>query len=174
MKYSNEQLKAAYALNLCTISISQIIDYNDVNIMEQEYDAILNNINLEQIPKDESLLKILKQILDTITFFRISDKEREFIEKEYKLKMKNAIWSAVPNIGLIIGGGDWKTIAIAIASQVGIGYMNYRRAKAEGELVIAGTKGYIYVPAPWWKTDYFEVRYENPEDNKRYFYQPSR
>lgn len=44
-------------------------------------------------------------------------------------------------------------------------------AKAEGELVIAGTKGYIYVPAPWWKTDYFEVRYENTEDNKRYFYQ---
>ncbi len=44
-------------------------------------------------------------------------------------------------------------------------------AKAEGELVITGTKGYIYVPAPWWKTDYFELRYENPEDNKRYFYQ---
>ena len=44
-------------------------------------------------------------------------------------------------------------------------------AKAEGELIISGTKGYIYVPAPWWKTDYFEVRYENPENNKRYFYQ---
>ena len=34
-----------------------------------------------------------------------------------------------------------------------------------------GTKGYIYVPAPWWKTDYFEVRYEKPEDNQRFFYQ---
>ncbi len=44
-------------------------------------------------------------------------------------------------------------------------------AKSEGELIITGTKGYIYVPAPWWKTDYFEVRYENPEDNKRFFYQ---
>lgn len=43
--------------------------------------------------------------------------------------------------------------------------------KSEGELVISGTKGYIYVPAPWWKTDYFEVRFENPADNKRYFYQ---
>lgn len=42
--------------------------------------------------------------------------------------------------------------------------------KSEGELVISGTKGYIYVPAPWWKTDYFEVRYENPADNRRYFY----
>lgn len=43
--------------------------------------------------------------------------------------------------------------------------------KSEGELLISGTKGYIYVPAPWWKTDYFEVRYENPANNKRYFYQ---
>lgn len=43
--------------------------------------------------------------------------------------------------------------------------------KSEGELVISGTKGYIYVPAPWWKTEYFEVRYENPQNNKRYFYQ---
>jgi len=37
--------------------------------------------------------------------------------------------------------------------------------------VISGTEGYIYVPAPWWKTDYFELRFENPEKNRRYFYQ---
>ncbi len=43
--------------------------------------------------------------------------------------------------------------------------------KSEGELIVSGTKGYIYVPAPWWKTDYFELRYENTNDNKRYFYQ---
>lgn len=43
--------------------------------------------------------------------------------------------------------------------------------KSEGELIISGTKGYIYVSAPWWKTDYFEVRFENPANNKRYFYQ---
>ena len=54
----------------------------------------------------------------------------------------------------------------AVASQkVGKG------VKSEGELIVSGTKGYIYVPAPWWKTDYFEIRYENPADNKRYFYQ---
>lgn len=43
--------------------------------------------------------------------------------------------------------------------------------KSEGELIISGTKGYIYVPAPWWKTDYFELRFENQAENKRYFYQ---
>ena len=43
--------------------------------------------------------------------------------------------------------------------------------KSEGELIVSGTKGYLYVPAPWWKTDYFEIRYENPVNNRRYFYQ---
>lgn len=42
--------------------------------------------------------------------------------------------------------------------------------KSEGELVVTGTRGYIYVPAPWWKTDYFEVRYEDPNENRRFFY----
>ena len=48
--------------------------------------------------------------------------------------------------------------------KVGIG------VKSEGSLVVSGTKGYIYVPAPWWKPDYFEVRFENPADNKKFFF----
>lgn len=42
--------------------------------------------------------------------------------------------------------------------------------KTEGNLVISGTKGYAYVPAPWWKTDYFELRYEDQNINQKYFY----
>lgn len=42
--------------------------------------------------------------------------------------------------------------------------------KSEGELIISGTNGYIYVPAPWWKTEYFEVRYEDPGQIEKYFY----
>ena len=54
----------------------------------------------------------------------------------------------------------------AIATlKVGVG------VKSEGELIISGTQGYIYVPAPWWKTDYFEIRYEDQSKNRRYFYQ---
>lgn len=46
---------------------------------------------------------------------------------------------------------------------VGIG------AKTEGDLRISGTKGYIYVPAPWWKTEYFEVRFEDPSKTQKFF-----
>lgn len=133
--YTEEDKKrAAYALNMCTVSVSQIVDYADINILEQEYEAILNNLNLEQMPKDEALLHILRQLLDTITYFRIQAGEKEMIEKEYQQKMKNAIWNAVPNFGLIVAGGNPVTMAISLASQVGIGYMNYRRSKAETSL----------------------------------------
>ncbi len=42
--------------------------------------------------------------------------------------------------------------------------------KTEGNLVVSGTKGYAYVPAPWWKTDYFELRYEDQNENEKFFY----
>lgn len=42
--------------------------------------------------------------------------------------------------------------------------------KVEGELVIAGTKGYIYVPAPWWLTEYFEIRTEDLRNVRKYFF----
>jgi len=41
--------------------------------------------------------------------------------------------------------------------------------KSEGQLLISGTQGYIYVEAPWWKTQYFEVRHENPDQNEKFF-----
>ncbi|MCI9401904.1 MAG: Gfo/Idh/MocA family oxidoreductase [Lachnospiraceae bacterium] len=40
--------------------------------------------------------------------------------------------------------------------------------KSEGKLLISGTKGYITAEAPWWKTNYFEVRRENPDDVERF------
>lgn len=53
----------------------------------------------------------------------------------------------------------------AIASaKVGLG------VKSEGDLIISGTKGYVYVPSPWWKTEYFEVRYEDFSRNKKHYY----
>ena len=40
--------------------------------------------------------------------------------------------------------------------------------KSEGRLLIAGTKGYIVASAPWWKTTYFEVHYENASQVDKY------
>lgn len=82
-------------------------------------------------------------------------------------------------------GVDWHDVNFHSRMENGVdiytkGDINYPHAtasftlgigvKTEGNLVISGTKGYIYVPAPWWLTDFFEVRYEDQTKNKKYFY----
>lgn len=82
-------------------------------------------------------------------------------------------------------GTEWQNLNIYSRLENGVdiytkGVMRYPKAvcsfkvglgvKTEGNLVISGTKGYAYVPAPWWKTDYFELRYEDQNQNKKFFY----
>lgn len=82
-------------------------------------------------------------------------------------------------------GIDWHDVSFHTKMENGVdvytkGVINYPHAtssftlgigvKTEGNLVISGTKGYVYVPAPWWLTDYFEVRYEDQAKNKKFFY----
>ena len=82
-------------------------------------------------------------------------------------------------------GIDWHDVSFHTKKENGVdiytqGVINYPHAtssftlgigvKTEGNLVVSGTKGYVYVPAPWWLTDYFEVRYEDQTRNKKYFY----
>ena len=82
-------------------------------------------------------------------------------------------------------GIEWHDVSFHSRMENGVdiytkGVINYPHAtasftlgigvKTEGNLVISGTKGYIYVPAPWWLTDFFEVRYEDQTKNKKYFY----
>ena len=82
-------------------------------------------------------------------------------------------------------GIEWKDLSFHTKRQNGVdiytkGVINYPHAtssftlgigvKTEGNLVISGIKGYVYVPTPWWLTSYFEVRYEDQTKNRKYFY----
>lgn len=82
-------------------------------------------------------------------------------------------------------GTEYKSMSLYSLMEGGVdvytkGVLHYPKAvcsfklglgvKTEGNLIISGTKGYAYVPAPWWKTDYFELRYEDQNQNKKYFY----
>ena len=134
MMTEDEKKRAAYALNLWTVSVSRIIQYDDINVLEQEYNMIMNNLNMEKMPKDEALLDVIKEILDEITNLRMTDGDRKIVDMEYQKQVKNAIWSAVPTVGAIFATSDPVALGLTLASQVGIGYMNYRRNKAAYEV----------------------------------------
>ena len=96
---------------------------------------------------------------------------------------ESAVYPLLPIFRLL--GTDYKNLNIYSRMENGVdiytkGVLRYPTAvcsfklglgvKTEGNLVISGTKGYAYIPAPWWKTDYFELRYEDQNLNKKFFY----
>ena len=109
---------------------------------------------------------------------------REFDSKQAGGSMyESGVYPLLPIFRLL--GTDYKNLDLysRMENQVDIytkGVMHYPTAvcsfklglgvKTEGNLVISGTKGYAYVPAPWWKTDYFELRYEDQNRNQKFFY----
>ena len=119
-------------------------------------------------------------------------REKETVTNEMDFKKWNSICAWGPTALLPIFqlfGTDYKDVRIVSKkvdedkdfdgfSRIDFIYKNAtatafvgKRVKSEGQMIISGTKGYVIVPAPWWKTDYFEIRYENQTDNKRYYYQ---
>ncbi len=48
-------------------------------------------------------------------------------------------------------------------AKVGLG------VKSEGQMIVSGTKGYIIVKSPWWKTQEFTIHYEDPNRTEKFF-----
>ena len=43
--------------------------------------------------------------------------------------------------------------------------------KSEGDAIISGTKGYVYIPAPWWSTKTFYFRFEDSHKSMTFNYE---
>ncbi len=128
-------LQAVYALNLCMVSLSQIVDYADINVLKQEYDSILNNLNLEVMPKDEALLIAIRQILDTCHFYILHQKDKELLAKKQELRLSNALGHAVSGgvFAIFSTPNPW-TIAVSAATMVGVAAVRYKTERRKAML----------------------------------------
>lgn len=86
------------------------------------------------------IIKLLGEDYENIDFQSLYNKNGLDIFTKVTLKYKNAI--ATINCGLGV--------------------------KSEGKLIIGGTKGYIVVDSPWWKTAYFEIHHGNNTSVEKY------
>ena len=151
-----EAIKTAYApgfIRLISIAKSGVIgEIKDVNAT---FTKLMADRNCREFDPHQAggsitelatyplvaIIKLLGLDYESLDSFSYKDENGIDLYSKIIVKYKNAI--ATANVGLGV--------------------------KSEGELIISGTKGYIVVPAPWWKTEYFEVRYEDPNKIDRYF-----
>lgn len=183
---------------LCESPISlKVEEYKELISLAKQHGSILfDGIKTAYATAYERLLLLVKsgKIGEVVSVDSVCTSVKALLDKSNDELSRN--WNTITEWGppgllpvFQILGTDFQHISISskllqnhfdfdIFTKIDITYQSAvasvrigKGVKSEGELIISGTKGYIVVPAPWWKTDYFEVRYENPADNKRYFYQ---
>lgn len=114
---------AVMALNHMHSALNKIVLYNDKIVLEEEYDNIINNINLTVI-QDQEIVNTITYLMDTLTAFKLTEMEKEQFQREYQEELDNAISGALS--GLSISGSDPITMGISLITSAGSAYMSYK------------------------------------------------
>ncbi len=136
-------LQVLQSLNLIAVSLTHIINYNDRMVLDQEYNTIINNLNLSNIP-DADIITLLQELMDLLTSSKIQEHEREYLlnrfDKNVQTELKNRVRSRIFDTDLFIN--PYTTILAAVLS-TGSFYFNYRsqmdayaKEKEEGKWAI--------------------------------------
>jgi hypothetical protein len=120
------QQQVLQSLNLIAVSLTHIITYNDKVVLDQEYNAIINNLNLSKIP-DAEIITLLQELMDLLTSSKIQDHERAYLSHSYdknvQNELKKRVRSRVFDTDLIIN--PYTGILKAVLN-TGSFYFNYR------------------------------------------------
>ena len=154
------------------------------DLAKDNHVVLMEGIKTAYLPGFQQLLNVAKsgaigEICDVeACFSRLADPEsREMTDKKYGgAFLEYGSYSLLPIFKLL--GFDYDNVHIdSIFSDTGIDsytkiQFKYKNAlatsksgagvKSEGQLIVAGTKGYILCKSPWWITRSFDVRYEDP------------
>lgn len=84
------QLQVLQALNQIAVSLTHIITYNDKVVLDQEYNTIINNLNLSKIP-DADIITLLQELMDLLTASKINDHDRAYLAHTYEKNVQNEL-----------------------------------------------------------------------------------
>ncbi len=137
------QLQVLQSLNLIAVSLTHIMTYNDKVVLDQEYNTIINNLNLNNIP-DADIITLLQELMDLLTNSKIQDHDRNYIltryDKNVQNELKNRVRSRIFDTDLVLN--PYAGVLKAVLT-TGSFYFNYRsqmatyaREKEEGKWAI--------------------------------------
>lgn len=76
------------------MALVKIDTHKDRIILDQEYNAIVNNINLAAI-EDKEILSILQELMDTLTECKLAEEDKKIFQKEYNRRAERALYDAM-------------------------------------------------------------------------------
>jgi hypothetical protein len=120
------QMQVLQSLNQIAVSLTHIITYNDKVILDQEYNSIITNLNLNKIP-DADIITLLQELMDLLTSSKIQDHDRAYLSHSYERNLQNElkkrVQSRIFDTDMIVN--PYTGILNAVLN-VGSFYFNYR------------------------------------------------
>jgi len=92
--FDNKAIQAMLALNYCHMSLVKILAYEDRIVLDEEYNNIINNINLTAI-QDEEILILLQNLMDTLTTYKLAETDKEILVKEYNKRVATTSYATL-------------------------------------------------------------------------------
>ena len=90
----DSSMRSMVAMNYCSYSLSVIQHYRNRVLLDNQYDEIINNINLKNIPDNETI-NVIQQVLDGLTAFRLNEMEKDLLRQDALEKKQIAMFNTL-------------------------------------------------------------------------------
>lgn len=131
----NKSARAALQyINHINHVIAKLQNFDDLLILQQEYEALTdNNLNLEAI-NDEMTVQVITELLDFLKKMTAENVKVLYAQATLEREKKAALYKAIPSpAGFMIASTNPVTLAIAVGGAALTSVQNYYAAKAAAE-----------------------------------------
>lgn len=126
-------------MNYCINSITNIVHYKSMPLLEHEIDQLLNNLTMEQVVGLRDVQSFHSEMLYRISELKISEEEKELIKRVQELQRENMLYQSIsnslnPTMLLTGGGNSGKQLAFMAIVTVARTAVEYKSASNEADI----------------------------------------
>ena len=134
---SKEQVVAQ--MNYCINSITNVIHYKSMPLLEHEIDQLVNNLTMEQVVGLYEVQSFRSTMIEKISALQITEEEKEVMKRVQEMKRENMLYQSIsnslsPTLLLTGGGNNAKQLAFMAIVSVARAAVEYKSASNEADI----------------------------------------
>ncbi|MCF0241606.1 MAG: zinc-ribbon domain-containing protein, partial [Treponema sp.] len=125
---------AVELINYIQFSVAKIVNGKSRGLLEDEFNAVINNINPTSL-QNPDLISAYEILLQSLTYLKLNENEREMLLRILKQKKQNAIFGCLNSFGSIFVPGATPITMLSSLLYTGVSAaFNYKKAGKDAEL----------------------------------------
>lgn len=126
-------------MNYCINSITNVIHYKSMPLLEHEIDQLVNNLTMEQVIGLYEVQSFRSKMIEKISALQITEEERELMKRVQEMKRENLLYESIanslnPTLLLTGGGNNSKQLAFMTILTIARTAVEYKTASNEADI----------------------------------------